>query len=56
MCTLSFSSWHHTTKKYTETDFYFVDGKKLLNLTSSIIQQNVEYVQKKQCEEAEKQK
>lgn len=43
MCTLSYSSWHHTTKKYEETDFYFVDNKKLLKLTDKDITKYVEY-------------
>ncbi len=43
MCVLSYSSWHHTTRKYKETDFYFVDGKKLLNLTDSDIKKYIEY-------------
>lgn len=44
MCTLSYSSWHHTTRKYKETDFYFVDNKKLLQLRNEDIDHYVEFV------------
>ena len=44
MCTLSFSSWHHTTRRYKETDFYFGDNKKLLGLTKTTIRQTEYYV------------
>lgn len=44
MCTLSYSSWHHTTKKYIETDFYFVDNKKLINLSNADIDKYATYV------------
>lgn len=44
MCTLSYSSWHHTTRKYKETDFYYVDNKKLLKLTDKDIDKYVDYV------------
>lgn len=47
MAALSFSSWHHTTKKYKETDFYFVDNKKLLKLTNSDIVRYVDYANSK---------
>lgn len=47
MCVLSYSSWHHTTKKYKETDFYFVDGKKLINLRNSDIKKYIDYVANK---------
>lgn len=44
MAVLSYSAWHHTTRKYQETDFYFVDGKKLLALSDKTIQKYHDYV------------
>ena len=43
MCFLSYSSWHHTTKQYKETEFYFVDKKKMLTLTDEDIDKYIDY-------------
>ncbi len=48
LCVLSYSSWHHTTKKYKETEFYFVDRKKLIMLTDKDIDKYTYFVSQKE--------